>query len=192
MNTHFVLRNNYINKEGLQQIQLIYCANNHQLKLDTGVRIRPKDWNDSKQQVLSSVTENGKTSKELNDILVEKKVLTIVSDFNKEHDNGTSVSPDPKANYVKYKFYEVKKIIREERPVLEHLREYIDNRNHQLDINDPENHDMRSGQYKTLSHYESLYTDLIRFKKQNHRTYFRDINKKFKDDLVNFYISKGS
>jgi len=97
MNTHFVLRNNYINKEGLQQIQLIYCANNQQLRLDTGVRIRPKDWNDSKQQILSSVTEIGKTSKELNDILIEKqkKVLTIVSDFKKEHDNGTSVSPDP-------------------------------------------------------------------------------------------------
>ena len=60
MNLHFVLRNTYENKDGLRQIQLVYCANNRQIKLDTSVRVRIKDWNDGKQQVLSSVNEIGK------------------------------------------------------------------------------------------------------------------------------------
>jgi len=89
MNIHFVLRNTFESKKGLRQLQLVYCANNKQVKLDTGIRIRPKDWIDSKQQILSSVSEIGKTSKELNDKLNEKKnkVLTIVSDYKKSNEN---------------------------------------------------------------------------------------------------------
>jgi len=94
MKIHFVLRNTYENKDGVRQIQLVYCANNKQVKLDTGVRIRVKDWIESKQQVLSSVSEIGKTGKELNDKLNEKKnkVLTIVGDFKKEHETITANS----------------------------------------------------------------------------------------------------
>jgi hypothetical protein len=193
--THFVLRNTYENKDGLRQIQLVYCANNKQVKLDTGVRIRVKDWIESKQQVLSSVSEIGKTCKELNDKLNEKKnkVLTIVGDFKKEHENGSSVSPDPDITFVKEKFYEVVKEIKAERTLLEHLQEYINDKKSMIDaahIGIPK--DKRSGQYKTLSHFESLYNDLVKFSEKTRKTYyFRDIDKKFKDNLIKFYLEKG-
>jgi len=85
MKIHFALRTNYVNKQGLQQLQLYYCSNNDQVRLDTGIRVRAKDWNDSKQLILSSVSEIDKSSKELNDKLNEKKnkVLTIVGEFKK-------------------------------------------------------------------------------------------------------------
>jgi len=194
-----------VNKKGLQQIQLYYCANSDQVRLDTGIRIRPKDWNESKQQILSSVSEISeisettkvnKTSKELNDELNEKimKIHTIVSDYKKSNETGTSISPDPSPAYVQEKFYEVRKEVKEERPILEHLKEYILNRIESLDIiYDGLNKDKRSGQYKTLSHYEGLYTDLVKFSKETNKTYlFRDIDKKFKDGLIKFYLVKGS
>ncbi len=196
MNCYFVLRTNYVNKKGLQQVQLYYCANNDQVRLDTGIRIRPKDWNDSKQQILSSVSEIGKTSKELNDILNEKKkkIQTIVSDFKKTNENGTSISPDPNPDYVLDKFYEVVKESKQEKTVLEHLQDYIKNRMSFLDtVYEGRNLDKRSGQYKTLSHFEGLYTDLVKFSGKTRRTYyFRDIDKKFKDELIKFYLDKGS
>jgi len=196
MNIHFVLRNTYENKDGLRQIQLVYCANNQQIRLDTKVKVRTKDWNDSKQQVLSSVSENGKTSKELNDKLTEKKkkVLTIVEYFKDEHKNGTSIVPDPDITYVKERFKEVQKKIKEEKPLLEHLQDFITERKSQLDtVYEGRNIDKRSGEYKTLSHYEILLNDLKRFSKEQGRTYyFRDIDKKFKENLVKFYLFKGS
>lgn len=196
MNLHFVLRNTYENKDGLRQIQLVYCANNRQIKLDTSVRVRIKDWNDSKQQVLSSVSEIEKTSKELNDILNEKKnkVLTIVKDFKREHENGTSVVPDPDITHVKERFNEVQKEFRAEKPLIEHLQDYINDRKSMIDAaHHGEPKDKRSGQYKTLSHYESLYNDLVKFSEKPRKTYFfRDIDKKFKDNLIKFYLDKGS
>ena len=52
--------------------------------------------------------------------------------------------------------------------------------------------DKRSGQYKTLTHYESLYNDLVKFSGKTRTTYyFRDIDKKFKDNLIKFYLEKG-
>jgi hypothetical protein len=196
MNIHFVLRNTFESKTGLRQIQLVYCANNRQIKLDTSIRVRIKDWNDSKQQILSSVSEIGKTSKELNDKLNEKKkkVLTIVSEFKKEHENGTSISPDPDIIFVHDKFHEVVKEIKIERTVLEHLQEYINDRKSMIDtVHNGLHKDKRSGQYKTLSHYESLYNDLVKFSEKTRKTYhFCDIDKKFKDNLIKFYLDKGS
>ncbi len=193
---HFVLRSNVNKKDGLTQVQLVYSSNNHQVRLDTGIRIRPKDWNDSKKQILSSVSEIDKDSKELNDLMIEKKkkVMTIVSEFKKENDNGTSIAPDPDPKYVREKFNEVRKVIKEERPLLEHLKAYIEERRSYLDtVYDGLNKDKRSGQYKTLHHYEVLYNDLVRFSDNLHRTYyFRDIDKKFKDNLVKFFLAKGA
>ncbi|MCK9421824.1 MAG: tyrosine-type recombinase/integrase [Bacteroidales bacterium] len=193
---HFVLRRKYVNKDGLTQLQLVYSSNNHQVRLDTGIRIRPKDWNDNKKQILSSVSEIEKDSKELNDLMIEKKkkVMTIVSDFKKAHDNGTSIAPDPDPKYVRENFNEVIKEINEERPLLEHLKTYIDDRKSYLDtVYDGLKKDKRSGQYKTLNHFEILYTDLVRFSEKNRKTYyFCDINKKFRDNLVKFYLTKGA
>lgn len=196
MNIHFVLRNTYENKDGLRQIQLVYCANNQQIKLDTSVRARIKDWNHSKQLILSSVSEIGKSSKELNDILHEKKnkVLTIVKEFKREHENNTSTVPDPDTIFVKERFNEVKMDIRAEKPLLVHLQEYIQERKSNLDIvYDGMEKDKRSGEYKTLSHYEGLLNDLKEFSEETGRTfYFRDIDKKFKESLIKFYLTKGS
>jgi hypothetical protein len=202
MNLHFVLRNTYESKNGLRQIQLVYCANNRQIKLDTKVRVRTKDWHDGKQQILSSVSEISeisevtkvnKTSKELNNELTEKKkkVLTIVENFKEEHKNGTSVVPDPDITYVKERFNEVLKKFREEKPLLEHLQDYINERKSNLDtVYDGLNMDKRSGAYKTLSHFEVLLNDLRKFSEETKKTYyFRDIDKKFKDSLIKFYLS---
>ena len=196
MNVHFVLRTNYVNKQGLQQVQLIYCSNNQQVRLDTGVRIRPKDWNEPKQQILASVTEIGSVSKELTDQLIEKrkKVFTIVSDYKKANESGTSIAPDPNPKFVHQQFYEVRKEIRKERPLLEHLKEYIEQRKDTLDVvYDGLNKDKRNGQYKTLSHFEVLYNDLVRFSTKTKKTYyFKDVDKKFKNLLINFYLDKGA
>jgi len=196
MNTHFVLRKNYVDKNGLQQIQLIYCANSKQGRLDTGIRIRPKDWNTSKEQILSSVSEIKEDSKALNAQLTEKqaKVLTIVNDYKRINENERSVSPDPDPRYVRERFYEVKKEIKAERPLVDHLRSYIDEREKSMDIvYSGLKKDKRSGQYKTLSHDEILYNDLVRFSEKTRRTYyFRDVDKKFKTELVNFYLDKGA
>jgi integrase len=196
MTLNFILRTNYVNKQGLQQIQLYYSSNNDQVRLDTGVRIRPKDWNEAKQQILSTVSEIGKTGKELNDILNEKKkkIHTIVSDFKKSNENGTSISPDPTPNYILENFYAVVKEIKQEKTVLEHLQDYINNRKSFLEtVYEGMHLDKRAGQYKTLSHYEGLYTDLVKFSEKTRRTYyFRDITKKFKDELIKFYLYKGS
>jgi hypothetical protein len=163
--------------------------------LDTGIRVRAKDWNDSKQLILSSVSEIDKSSKELNDKLNEKKnkVLTIVGEFKKEHENGSSVSPDPDPDYVHEKFLEVVKEIKIERTVLEHLQDYINDRKSMIDaVHNGLPKDKRSGQYKTLTHYESLYNDLVKFSENPRKTYyFRDIDKKFKDNLIKFYLKKG-
>lgn len=124
----------------------------------------------------------------------KNKVLTIVSDYKKSNENGSSVSPDPETTFVHDKFYEVVKEIKTERTLLEHLQEYINDRKSMIDavhIGLPK--DKRSGQYKTLSHYESLYNDLVNFSEKTRKTYhFRDIDKKFKDNLIKFYLEKGS
>lgn len=193
---HYVLRKKFTKKDGLNQLQLVYSSNNHQIRLDTGIRIRPKDWNDNKKQILASVSEIDKDSKELNNLMAEKKkkVLTIVSDFKKEHENGTSVAPDPDPKYVREKFNEVRKLTKEERPLLEHLKSYIANRKSFLDtVYNGMKMDSRAGQYKTLKHYEVLYNDLVRFSTTQHKTlYFCDVDKKFRDNLIKFYLTKGA
>lgn len=196
MKTHFVLRKNYTDKNGLQQIQLIYCANNKQGRLDTGIRIRPKDWHTSKKQILASVSEIEEDNKVLNARLTEKqaKVLTIVNDFKRINENERSVSPDPDPEYVRERFYEVKKEIKAERPMVDHLKSYIEERQSSIDVvYNGLKKDKRKGQYKTLSHDEILYNDLVRFSEKTRKTYyFRDIDKKFKNELVKFYLEKGA
>ena len=196
MNTHFVLRKNYVDRNGLQQIQLIYCANSKQGRIDTGIRIRLKDWNESKELILSSVSEINQNSKTLNAVLVENKskILTIVNGYKRVNETSTSASPDPDPDYVKIKFNEKIKEIKEERPMVDHLKTYIEDKKGFLDtVYDGLNKDKRSGQYKTISHYEILYNDLIRFSVKNRKTYyFCDIDKKFKNDLIKFYLDKGS
>ena len=105
------------------------------------------------------------------------------------------LSPDPDITFVNEKFNEVIKEIKMKNLLFLNIFKIISNdRKGFLDaVYEGLDKDKRSGQYKTLSHYEILYNDLVKFSEKTRKTYhFRDINKKFKDDLIKFYLDKGS
>ena len=173
MEPHFILKS-YEDKEQKRLIQLVYSHGGKQVRLNTGIKVREKDF--SKQKILASVKEHDKNPVKLNDELRElkMKVEKIVSDYRFQHKMETSYDLPPSVDYVKRKFFERAKDGSNEFGVLRNFKQWLADKRKKV---------------KQVRGYETLLKDLQDFIGNQHIC-FKDITHPFLSNLLDYYMAR--
>lgn len=174
MKPYFTLRN-FTDKQGLNQVYLIYSHKGNIIKLPMSVKVPPDGWNEEKQRVYPSVKDFGLSQTEINNELdsCETKIRNIITDY--RHKEGLTTNPD--VEYVKTEFYKNDAIKNKEENLLECYREYAKMK---------ENSGMIS--YKRI---RSLIKDLDYFLgDQSKRVYLKNVDYKFLEDFRSSMLNR--
>jgi len=175
MEPHYILKG-YKDKRNLQALQLIYSNKGQQVRLNSGIKIREKDFDIKSQRILATVKQIDQDPIKLNNELIElrTKINTIVSDFRFQHKNETSFDLPPDINYVKHKFYEKAAKKNKEFDVLVNYQLWLAKKRNKI---------------KDDRGYVTLYNDLKEFcggKPIN----FKDITESFLDGFLDFLLKR--
>jgi Phage integrase SAM-like domain len=175
MEPHYILKS-YKDKQDLQVLQLVYFNKGKQVRLNSGIKVREKDFDEKSQKILASIKQISKDPVELNDSLTElkEKVNKIVREYRFQHKNETTFDIPPGINYVKYKFLE---------KAPKHEKEFDVLKNYELWL------ERKRKKIRDDRGYVTLFNDLKEFIGSKPVT-FKDVNEEFLDQFLDFLMTR--